>query len=91
MVKVLARRRFATAPAWLEVAAADQAGSNLDLEPPVSGTVSAVFGACQFMFGAVATAAGAIISREPAIAMATVILVGALGALALPVLVLRRR
>ncbi len=42
MVKVLARRRFATAPAWLEVAAADQAGSNLDLEPPVSGTVYGV-------------------------------------------------
>ncbi len=72
------------------VATNAQAGA-LAVDPPRAGTVSAVFGACQFMFGAVATAAGAIISREPAIAMATVILVGALGALALPVLVLRRR
>ena len=38
MVKVLARRRFDTALAWMEVGSHGRAGSNLDLEPPISGT-----------------------------------------------------
>ena len=42
MVKVLAKRRFATAPAWIEAPSADLAGSNLDLEPPVCRTVYGV-------------------------------------------------
>ena len=39
MVKVLARRRFATAPVWIEVGPPDGERSNLELETPISGTV----------------------------------------------------
>ena len=70
------------------VATNAQAGA-LAVDPSRAGTASAVFGAGQFSFGALATAGGAIISRQPAVAMGVVILACALGALAMPVLVLR--
>ena len=62
------------------VATNAQAGA-LAVDPSRAGTVSAVFGAGQFSFGAFATAAGAVISHQPARAMGVVILVCALGAL----------
>ncbi len=63
------------------VATNAQAGA-LAIDPSRAGTVSAVFGAGQFIFGAFATAAaGAVISRQPAVAMGVVILVCAFAAL----------
>ena len=42
MVKVLAKRRFSTAPAWIEVGPLNSDRADQDLETPISGTVYGV-------------------------------------------------
>ncbi len=56
-----------------------QAGA-LAVDPSRSGTVSAIFGAGQFILGFFATLAGATLSRQPAIGMGVVMVACGLGA-----------
>ena len=56
-----------------------QAGA-LAVDPSRSGTVSAIFGAGQFILGFFATLAGAILSRQPAIGMGMVMVACGAGA-----------
>ncbi len=67
-----------------------QAGA-LAVDPSRSGTVSAIFGAGQFILGFFATLAGALISHQPAVAMGVVMAVSGAGALAFAVGLARRR
>jgi MFS transporter, DHA1 family, multidrug resistance protein len=61
------------------------------VDPSRAGTVSALFGASQFSVAGVTTIAAAVLSRQPALAMAVVIMICALGALAFPLRLLVRR
>jgi MFS transporter, DHA1 family, multidrug resistance protein len=54
------------------------------VDPSRSGAVSALFGASQFSVAGVTTVAAALLSRQPALAMATVIMLCALGSLIFP-------
>ena len=63
----------------------------LSVDPSRAGSVSALFGTVQFAFAGIATVAGTFLSRQTALAMAEVIFVFALGALAYPLLGVRRR
>ena len=62
----------------------------LAVDPSRSGAVSALFGAGQFALGGLATALGAVASRDPALAMSGVILVMAAGAVVFPLIRLAR-
>lgn len=62
------------------------------VDPSRAGAVSALFGASQFAVAGITTAAAALLSREPALAMACVIMLCASGALFFPLrLILLRR
>jgi len=62
------------------------------VDPSRAGAVSALFGVCQFAVAGITTAGAALLSREPAVAMACVIMICALGAVLFPLrLALRRR
>jgi DHA1 family bicyclomycin/chloramphenicol resistance-like MFS transporter len=54
------------------------------VDPSRAGSVSALFGASQFSVAGVTTVAAALLSRQPVVAMATVIMICALGALVYP-------
>jgi len=54
------------------------------VDPTRAGAVSALFGASQFSVAGLTTVGAALLSRQPALAMAAVIMVCALGALVFP-------
>lgn len=54
------------------------------VDPSRAGAVSALFGASQFSVAGLTTVAAAVLSRQPAVAMAIVIMICALGALIFP-------
>jgi len=54
------------------------------VDPSRAGAVSALFGASQFSVAGLTTVAAAVLSRQPAVAMAIVIMICALGALVFP-------
>lgn len=54
------------------------------VDPSRAGAVSALFGASQFSVAGLTTVAAALLSRQPAVAMAIVIMICALGALVFP-------
>jgi len=54
------------------------------VDPSRAGVVSALFGASQFSVAGLTTVAAAVLSRRPALAMAIVIMICALGALVFP-------
>jgi len=54
------------------------------VDPSRAGVVSALFGASQFSVAGLTTVAAAVLSRRPALAMAIVIMICALGALIFP-------
>ena len=54
------------------------------VDPARAGAVSALFGASQFSVAGLTTVAAAVLSRQPAVAMAIVIMMCALGALVFP-------
>jgi DHA1 family bicyclomycin/chloramphenicol resistance-like MFS transporter len=56
-----------------------------------AGSVSALFGATQFSVAGLTTVAAAVLSRQPVVAMATVIVVCAFGALVFPLRLLAQR
>jgi MFS transporter, DHA1 family, multidrug resistance protein len=56
----------------------------LAVDPARAGAVAALFGASQFAVAGFTTVAAAVLSRQPVVAMATVIMVCALGALVFP-------
>ena len=61
------------------------------VDPSRAGTVSALFGVSQFSVAGLTTVAAAVLSRQPALAMATVILACAAGALVFPLWLLAQR
>jgi MFS transporter, DHA1 family, multidrug resistance protein len=61
------------------------------VDPSRAGSVSALFGASQFSVAGLTTVAAALLSRQPAVAMATVIMVCAAGALVFPLRLLAQR
>jgi DHA1 family bicyclomycin/chloramphenicol resistance-like MFS transporter len=61
------------------------------VDPSRAGVVSALFGASQFSVAGLTTVAAAVLSRQPAVAMATVIMICALGALVFPLRLLMQR
>jgi DHA1 family bicyclomycin/chloramphenicol resistance-like MFS transporter len=63
----------------------------LAVDPSRAGSVSALFGASQFSVAGLTTVAAAVLSRQPVVAMATVIMVCALGALVFPLKLLAQR
>jgi DHA1 family bicyclomycin/chloramphenicol resistance-like MFS transporter len=75
----------------LGVVSTNAMAGGLAVDPSRAGTVSALFGASQFSVAGLSTFAGAILAREPAIAMSAVIMACALGALIFPLKLLSRR
>lgn len=63
----------------------------LAVDPSRAGSVSAVFGASQFSVAGLTTVGAALLSRQPALAMASVIMACALGALVFPLRLLAQR
>jgi DHA1 family bicyclomycin/chloramphenicol resistance-like MFS transporter len=63
----------------------------LAVDPSRAGSVSALFGASQFAVAGLTTVGAAVLSRQPAIAMATVIMLCTLGSLVFPLRLLSRR
>ena len=63
----------------------------LSVDPSRAGAVSALFGATQFSVAGLTTVAAALLSREPALAMAVVIMICASGAIVFPLRLLARR
>jgi MFS transporter, DHA1 family, multidrug resistance protein len=63
----------------------------LAVDPSRAGSVSALFGASQFSVAGLTTVAAAVSSRQPVVAMATVIMICALGALVFPLKLLAQR
>ncbi len=63
----------------------------LAVDPSRSGAISALFGVSQFAVAGITTVAAASISQQPAVAMATIIMICALGALFFPARLLTRR
>jgi DHA1 family bicyclomycin/chloramphenicol resistance-like MFS transporter len=63
----------------------------LAVDPSRAGAVSALFGAGQFSVAGLTTIAAALLSREPALAMAVVIMLCAAGALVFPLRLLAQR
>jgi MFS transporter, DHA1 family, multidrug resistance protein len=61
------------------------------VDPSRAGSVSALFGASQFSVAGLTTVGAAVLSRQPAVAMAAVIMACALGALVFPLRLLTRR
>jgi len=61
------------------------------VDPSRAGAVSALFGASQFSVAGLTTVAAALLSRQPAVAMAIVIMICALGALVFPLRLRARR
>ena len=61
------------------------------VDPSRAGAVSALFGASQFSVAGLTTAGAALLSRQPALAMAAVIMLCAAGALVYPLRLLMRR
>jgi MFS transporter, DHA1 family, multidrug resistance protein len=61
------------------------------IDPSRAGSVSALFGASQFSVAGLTTVGAALLSRQPALAMAAVIMVCALGALVFPLRLLAQR
>jgi len=61
------------------------------VDPSRAGAVSALFGASQFSVAGLTTVGAAVLSRQPAIAMAAVIMLCALGALVFPLRLLTQR
>lgn len=61
------------------------------VDPSRAGAVSALFGASQFSVAGLTTVAAAVLSRQPAVAMAIVIMICALGALVFPLRLRARR
>jgi DHA1 family bicyclomycin/chloramphenicol resistance-like MFS transporter len=61
------------------------------VDPTRAGSVSALFGASQFSVAGLTTVGAALLSRQPALAMAAVIMVCALGALVFPLRLLAQR
>ena len=61
------------------------------VDPTRAGSVSALFGASQFSVAGLTTVGAALLSRQPALAMAVVIMVCALGALVFPLRLLAQR
>jgi DHA1 family bicyclomycin/chloramphenicol resistance-like MFS transporter len=61
------------------------------VDPSRAGSVSALFGASQFSVAGLTTVGAALLSRQPALAMAAVIMVCALGALVFPLRLLAQR
>jgi|WetSurMetagenome_2_1015567.scaffolds.fasta_scaffold126162_1 MFS transporter, DHA1 family, multidrug resistance protein len=74
----------------LGVVSTNAMAGGLAVDPSRAGTVSALFGASQFSVAGLSTFAGAILAREPAIAMSAVIMACALGALIFPLKLLSR-
>jgi DHA1 family bicyclomycin/chloramphenicol resistance-like MFS transporter len=63
----------------------------LAVDPSRAGSVSALFGASQFAVAGLTTVAAAVLSQQPALAMATVIMLCSLGALVFPLRLLALR
>lgn len=63
----------------------------LAVDPSRAGSISALFGASQFSIAGLTTVLAALLSRQPAVAMATVIMACALAALIFPVRMLVQR
>jgi DHA1 family bicyclomycin/chloramphenicol resistance-like MFS transporter len=63
----------------------------LAVDPSRAGSVSALFGASQFAVAGLTTVAAAVLSHQPALAMAIVIMLCSLGALVFPLRLLARR
>ena len=63
----------------------------LSVDPSRAGAVSALFGATQFSLAGLATVAAALLSREPALAMAVVIMICSAGSLVFPLRLLAQR
>lgn len=61
------------------------------VDPSRAGAVSALFGASQFSVAGLTTVAAAVLSHQPALAMATVIMICALGALVFPLRLMAQR
>jgi DHA1 family bicyclomycin/chloramphenicol resistance-like MFS transporter len=61
------------------------------VDPSRAGSVSALFGASQFSVAGLTTVGAALLSRQPALAMAAVIMACALGALVFPLRLLAQR
>lgn len=61
------------------------------VDPSRAGAVSALFGASQFSVAGLTTVAAALLSRQPEVAMAIVIMICALGALVFPLRLRARR
>ena len=61
------------------------------VDPSRAGAVSALFGASQFSVAGLTTVAAALLSRQPAVAMAIVIMICALGVLVFPLRLRARR
>jgi MFS transporter, DHA1 family, multidrug resistance protein len=61
------------------------------VDPSRAGVVSALFGASQFSVAGLTTVAAALLSSRPAVAMAIVIMICALGALVFPLRLLAQR
>ena len=75
----------------LGVVSTNAMAGGLSVDPSRAGTVSALFGASQFSVAGLSTFAGALLSREPALAMSAVIMACALGALIFPLKLMTRR
>jgi DHA1 family bicyclomycin/chloramphenicol resistance-like MFS transporter len=67
------------------------AAGGLAVDPSRAGAVSALFGASQFAAGGLTAVAAAHLSPQPAVAMATVIMICSAGALVFPLRLLARR
>ena len=65
--------------------------SGMAVDPSRAGVVSALFGASQFSVAGLTTVAAALLSSRPAVAMAIVIMICALGALVFPLRLLAQR
>jgi DHA1 family bicyclomycin/chloramphenicol resistance-like MFS transporter len=63
----------------------------LAVDPTRAGAVSALFGASQFSVAGLTTVAAALLSSQPAVAMAAVIMICAVGALLFPLRLLGQR
>jgi MFS transporter, DHA1 family, multidrug resistance protein len=63
----------------------------LSVDPSRAGSVSALFGASQFAVAGFTTVAAAVLSHQPALAMAIVIMLCSLGALVFPLRLLAQR
>jgi MFS transporter, DHA1 family, multidrug resistance protein len=69
----------------------NEMAGGLAVDPTRAGAVSALFGASQFSVAGLATVGAALLSRQPGLAMAAVIMVCALGALVFPLRLLGQR